>query len=159
MIKKASLKIAFESFALKYFIDFLYFIFYQSCHASSEELCKSSGATTPLDSIRSSFEPIISNLSKDDPEKSNLSNVHKETIVTRNPSLVGDSSKTEQLENEESCEKLWKYFISNIFSKKTVWSTAKKETGQEPLMAPPEGFGDSPEHHPTKRSFGNLSKG
>jgi hypothetical protein len=66
-----------------------------SCHASSEELCKSSGATTPLGSMNSSFEPSSLDATKADKDRTDPSK-----IVTQEISLETAKSSCQPIETQ-----------------------------------------------------------
>jgi hypothetical protein len=94
-----------------------------SCHASSEELCKSSGATTPLGSINSSCEPSSVGVNKEDPEKSYPSpNLINQVNVMTKPTQVEELPRNNmeaELEKQPTSE------TGNYKSKLTITKTMK----------------------------------
>lgn len=147
-----------------------------SFRGSSEDLCKSSGATTPQGSINSSsFAPSTLDLTKTETtEKTTQESkaMQEEEEITTTTSLEPVQAQPEtpleitstvpesgvKGEEEQPDEPdLAKVVVvaqkvEEPIAKSVIVKEATKNGDQPvPLMAPPAGFGDSPEHVPHKK--------
>jgi outer membrane biosynthesis protein TonB len=126
-----------------------------SFRGSSEDLCKSSGATTPQESINSnSFGPSTLELTKTETEKTSESKPHlsqesqeascQEPIPAEEPATIPADPEPEPADEPDTAEKA-----------KAEPEPAKpvSKNGDQPVpwMPPPAGFGDSPEHVPHQK--------
>ena len=132
-----------------------------SFRGSSEDLCKSSGATTPQGSINSSsFAPSTLDLTKTETEKtfpdSKMQFSQESQEMTSQEESVHVQTEEEDVIEQSKPEEE----VVQIPEKPEFTATGKAEekpickNGDQPvvpLMAPPAGFGDSPEHVPHKR--------
>ena len=143
-----------------------------SFRGSSEDLCKSSGATTPQGSINSSsFAPSTLDLTKTETTAQESKAMPEEEEVTTTTSLepvqvqpetpreitseIPESGvKAEEQADEPDLAKvvIVAQKVEEPIAKAVIVKEASKNGDQPvPLMAPPAGFGDSPEHVPHKK--------
>lgn len=136
-----------------------------SLRGSSEDLCKSSGATTPQGSVNSNsfVHTTTVDLTKTESEKTPDSKPHQ--LSHENQELTIQESvppKTEEIIKSDiatQVEKVTDPKETEISAQTREVAGAAQQgkpagkSGDQtvPLMAPPAGFGDSPEHVPHRR--------
>ena len=145
-----------------------------SFRGSSEDLCKSSGATTPQGSINSnSFGPTATiDLTKTETETATepalqLSQEEPEAVrqepAPAQPEVIPQAPvevpKVEKVATQEVPVKAAAVKPDSAVGTPSGAAVGEKPAGKNgdqpvPLMAPPAGFGDSPEHVPHKRRPG-----
>ena len=138
-----------------------------SFRGSSEDLCKSSGATTPQGSINSSsFAPSTLDLTKTDTEKTQ--EIQEEVVCehAQNAEIHHDIKQEDETPSQPQTEEIKAKDETDFQPKLLPQGEPEKPVLAEPikladqpaptvpLMAPPAGFGDSPEHVPHKRMPG-----
>ena len=133
-----------------------------SFRGSSEDLCKSSGATTPQGSINSSsFAPSTLDLTKTETEKTLESKMQfsqeSQEMTSQEESVQVQAEEQVESTEQEIVQTPEKVDEPDFAASKKVEVEQKPfcKNGDQPvvvpLMAPPAGFGDSPEHVPHKR--------
>jgi len=149
-----------------------------SFRGSSEDLCKSSGATTPQGSINSSsFAPSTLDLTKTEttektaqeskamPEEEELTTTtslepvqaQPETSLEMTSEIPESGVKVEEEDQHDEPDGAQVVVVvaqkvEEPIAKAVIVKEASKNGDQPvPLMAPPAGFGDSPEHVPHKK--------